>query len=253
MEILPDNLWKEISDLVPRKKSRVGRPEVDPRLVISGVLYILKSGAQWRLLPSEFGSPSTIHGKFRKWSRAGIFEKIMQRAKEMYEKNSDNTGYWLAIDTSHSKAPFANWSGRNPTDRGKRGIKRVVIVDHRGAPLVTDIAASNTHDSKLLKSAITRLCRKKLPKPKILAADSAFDARELRKICRAKNLFLTAATNLRRSKATHRYSPKNRWVIERTFGWFSWHRSLKTCWARTSESFFALYCFVAALQLFRMS
>jgi len=86
----------------------------------------------------------------------------------------------------------------------------VLIVDHRGAPLLTDVAPSNVHDSKLLRPTIKKLSKKRFRKPKVLAADSAFDAHELRHMCKLKNILLTAATNLRRSPKRSAYSPKGR-------------------------------------------
>ena len=86
MEMIPDSVWKEIENLIPRKKSKVGRPETDPRIVMNAVFYILKTGIQWRFLPKELGSPSTMHGKFRKWCREGVFDQIMQKAVDLYKK-----------------------------------------------------------------------------------------------------------------------------------------------------------------------
>jgi transposase len=47
------------------KKSKVGKPPKDAKLVLSGIFYIISSGAQWRLLPDYYGKTSTVHGKFR--------------------------------------------------------------------------------------------------------------------------------------------------------------------------------------------
>jgi len=218
MEKIPDSAWKEILNLIPQKKCKVGRPEMDPKKVING-----------------------------------IFEKIMKCAANIYADNEANRGYWLAVDTSHSKAPLANWSGKNPTDRGKRGVKKVIIVDHRGAPLAVTVAPSNVHDSKLLEPAIEALADKRHDQQKVLAADSAFDARKLRRCCRERGFLLIAATNMRRRKNVCRNRVKRRWLVERTFGWLSWYRGLKICWSKTAESFLAMLQFAASLQLFRMA
>jgi putative transposase len=58
---------------------------------LEGILYLLKTGCQWHLIPEEYGKPTTIHGKYMKWCRLGIIDKIMHFARERYRKrNSKN-------------------------------------------------------------------------------------------------------------------------------------------------------------------
>ena len=142
---------------------------------------------------------------------------------------------WYAIDSSSKKAPFALFSGKNPTDRSKRGIKQIFIVDRQGAPVEVGVAAAHVHDSKLLKPMLKHYTRTE--KPNILTGDAAFDVDELRKFCVKKNLALIAATNKRRSKNTGtKVKPPMRWVVERTIGWFSWYRGIKICWNKLAIS-----------------
>ncbi|MGB0029488.1 MAG: transposase, partial [Nitrososphaeraceae archaeon] len=60
---IPDELWDEIKVILPREKplKTVGRPIVPYRKVLDGVLYILRTGCQWKMLPNEYGSGSTWH------------------------------------------------------------------------------------------------------------------------------------------------------------------------------------------------
>ena len=250
MKIITDNMWNEIESLIPRKTSLVGRPEVDPRKALDGMMYVLITGIQWKYLPMEFGATSTIHGKFMKWSRKGIFEEIMQKAIALHSKNYTSNQNWFAVDTSHTKSPFANWSGKNPTDRGKRGVKKIMLVDWYGAPMALNVAPSNTHDSKLLTGLIDKFQKKKSKQLKVLAADSAFDVKKLFDYCKQKNIILFASTNVRRTKK-RKIWPSHRWVIERSFGWFVWYRSLKTCWTKTIEAFKSFLEIAASIQLFK--
>ena len=110
-----------------------------------------------------------------KWCRAGIFEKMIVRAREYYRRrNSKNI--WYAFDATSKKAPFAKFSGKNPTDRAKRGIKHAVLVDRKGAPLYVTVAPANIHDSKIFKPIISKF--RKVKKTRIVTADSAFDAKK---------------------------------------------------------------------------
>ena len=248
MNSLPDILLNTMLSLLPKENS-FGRPESDKRKALLGIFHILRTGSQWRLLPKEFGKPSTVHGKFMKWSRDGIFKHIFQCAKEFYSKqNKENI--WHAIDASHSKAPLANFSGKSPVDRGKRGIKRTILVDRKGATLAFEVSAGNVHDSRLFTDIVKQIKPKK--KPQILVADSAYDCKKFTIICAKKKIAFIPATNRRRNKNIRVISPPHRWIVERTFGWFSWYRSLKTCWSKTKIAYESLFSFAASIQLFKM-
>jgi putative transposase len=106
MKHISDSLWRELEKTIPQKNVSVGRPEFDARKTLDGIMYILITGSQWHMLPEVYGCPTTVHGKFIKWSRAGVFQKMMLKAREFYRKrNSKNN--WYAFDTASRKAPFA--------------------------------------------------------------------------------------------------------------------------------------------------
>jgi len=253
MDMIPDCVWKEIESVIPKKETLVGRPASDPRRALNGILFVVYTGIQWKYLPRIYGPPSTIHGRLMRWIKNGVFDEIMRIARRLYQEQKDFYGYWLVTDTSHTKAPFAKFSGRNPTDRGKRGVKKILFCDRVGAPLAVSAASSNIHDSKLLTNAVEKLDLEKSAHYRILAADSAFDAKELRSFCKQQGIILVAATNVRRRTNIEKIRPKGREVIERTFGWLAWYRGLKICWNKTIESFVAFLQLASSLQLFRMS
>ena len=91
-----------------------------------------------------------------RWCRRGLFDKLLKEIRSYYRGRRPKNS-WYAIDTSFHKASFSRCAGRNPTDRGRQGIKSVVMVDHEGAPLFVDIAAANVHDSQLLKPILSSL------------------------------------------------------------------------------------------------
>jgi hypothetical protein len=176
----------------------------------------LKTGAQWALLPEKFGCPSTVQRTFVRWIQRGFFQKLYDHSRKLYQQTIPGNN-WIAIDTSSKKAPFAKkWSGNNPTDRAKKGIKQVIIVDRTGASINVDLAAANTYDFKVLESIVNQIV---LPNYlTILAADSAFDDKKLRYFCKEKNVALIISKNPRNSKDKHTFSVPHRWVVERTFG-----------------------------------
>jgi len=250
MKHIPDKLWCEIKKLIPEKETAVGRPEFDRRKTLDGIIYILHSGTKWDYLPEKYGYSSTVHGKFMKWVRAGIFEKIMIKAREYYRRRN-STNNWYAFDSISRKAPFAQFGGKNPTDRAKRGIKHVVMVDRKGAPLFVEVSPANRSDAKLLE-LVTKQMRKS-KQTRIIAADSAFDIKRLRSVCKDKNIALIAVPNRRRRNDMHVFQVPNRWIVEQTFGILSWFRGLKICWAKTRESALSFLQIACSLRLFRMA
>jgi transposase len=248
-----NKIEKIASELLPffqkhlPKPSKVGRPSTNPHKVLSAILFMLKTGSQWSLLPNLFGKKSTIHGIYIKWSKAGIFKKVFDDTKTEYlQKQLINN--WFAVDASHRKAPFAKFSGKSPVDRAKRGIKHVVIVDRAGVPLAVDIAPAHVHDSKLLANVIAQLPPSK--NLRIIAADSAFDAKKLRSLCKSHNLILLACKNRRRNKNFKKSRVLHRWVVEQFFGISVWWRGLKICYSKFAHSALSSFQLLASIRIF---
>jgi transposase len=85
---ISDELWDNISDLLPNEKPKntVGRPTIPFRKILDGILYVLRTGCQWKiLLPKEFGSGSTCHRRFQQWIKLDIFKKIWIKFLEEYD------------------------------------------------------------------------------------------------------------------------------------------------------------------------
>ena len=81
---IPDDLWDEIKLLLPPEKSdkTIGRPVIPFRKVLDGIVYILRTGCQWKMLPKEYGSGSTSHRRFQEWTASKVFQKIMGKTIE---------------------------------------------------------------------------------------------------------------------------------------------------------------------------
>ncbi len=81
---IPDELWDKIKNIFPKEKPlrTVGRPIVPYRKVMDGILYVLRTGCQWKMLPKEYGSGSTCHRRFQKWNSAGYIQKGMDKTIE---------------------------------------------------------------------------------------------------------------------------------------------------------------------------
>jgi transposase len=92
-----DAQWQRIEPLLPRRKRKPkgGRPPLDDRRVMTAILYVLRTGCQWKAIPRSLGAGSTVHDRFQQWVEAGVFKKMWQAGLlELGEKkgSSPNSG-----------------------------------------------------------------------------------------------------------------------------------------------------------------
>jgi transposase len=105
-----------------RRRAGGGRKALEPRKVFEGIVYVLRTGCQWKALPKErFGSASSIHQYFLEWKREGIFIRLWRKGLAEYSELEGIAWAWQSIDGAMVKAPLALEAvGPNPTDRGKK-------------------------------------------------------------------------------------------------------------------------------------
>jgi len=126
-----DELWNKVEPLIPvpqRDKSRkyqrkpgAGRKPIPYRQVFAAIVYVLRTGCQWKALPKVYGSASAIHKHFQQWQAAGFFAKLWQVGLAEYDEMEGIAWEWQSIDGAMGKAPLATQCvGPNPTDRGKK-------------------------------------------------------------------------------------------------------------------------------------
>ena len=72
-----DEQWARIAPLVPPQHPPTGRPNKDHRTILAGMLWVVRTGAAWRDLPERFGPWQTVHSRYRRWRKAGIWQRIV--------------------------------------------------------------------------------------------------------------------------------------------------------------------------------
>jgi len=165
---LSDSLWARIEPLLPKVKSRYrgrgkkrkhvgGRPAADRRKMMSGILYVMRTGCQWNAVPkATYGSGKTVHSYFQYWTRVGVFRRMWKAGLTEYDEVKGIAWKWQAADGIMTKAPLGGQkTGPNPTDRGKSGTKRSLLVDEHGVPLGLVVSGANTPDAQLLEATLT--------------------------------------------------------------------------------------------------
>lgn len=77
---LTDHQWNYLLEYLPAEELTrgPGRPWADARTTLNGVLWILRTGAQWADLPRRYGAPATVHRRFQKWREHGLFRRVLE-------------------------------------------------------------------------------------------------------------------------------------------------------------------------------
>ena len=142
-------------------------------------------------------------------------------------------------------------TGPNPTDRGKSGSKRHILVDRSGVPLVVRHSAANVHDSRMLETMLDAVSPLRRPRgrpgrprkrPEKLHADKGYDFDHCREALRQRGI---APRIARRGLDSSERLGRHRWVAERTLAWLNRYRRLKVCYERLADmhqAFLSLGC-----------
>ena len=128
---ISDEFWAAVEPLLPVRKRPDGRPyqrkpgggrkPMPSRQIFAAIVYVLRTGCQWKALPKEFGSASAIHKHFQDWHQAGFFVELWRAGLAEYDAMEGIAWDWQSIDGAMGKAPLAQeCAGPNPTDRGKK-------------------------------------------------------------------------------------------------------------------------------------
>src|SRR5271155_5191536 len=112
---LSNEAWVAIDPHLPRGKP--GKPRVDDRRIISGILHVLKTGCRWRDVPPEYGPSTTIYNRFNRWSRRGLWQRLFEA---LVRSDGDDT---QMIDSTTAKAHRSAGGGKGGPWR-RRSVAR---------------------------------------------------------------------------------------------------------------------------------
>ena len=108
-ELVTDELWEVIEPLLPEEppKPNGGRPRIDDRAVLTGILFVLKSGIPWEMLPLEMGCGSgmTCRRRLKEWHEAGVWEELHRTLLDRLGKANEIDWERASLDSASVPAP----------------------------------------------------------------------------------------------------------------------------------------------------
>lgn len=198
--LLSEQLWQHIEPLLPKHKKRrnaqyAGRKPVDARKVMTGIIFVLKTGVPWKSLPatSDFPSGHTCRRRLLEWDRKGVWRRLWQSI--LSELQAEGKLDWErgVLDSSSVRAGHGGEkTGKSPVDRSKLGSKHHLLVEGRGIPLSVSLTGANRHDItqllNLVESIPSLKGRRGRPrrKPKRLQGDRGYDSEPHRQALKKK-------------------------------------------------------------------
>ncbi len=108
-ELSPEH-WDRIKDLLPGKPGEPGRSASDNRTFVNGVLWVLRSGAHWHDLPERYGEWKTVHKRFTRWARAGVWERVV--AHLIRDPGNDYVSLDSSLVRAHQQAATGKGGGQ---------------------------------------------------------------------------------------------------------------------------------------------
>src|SRR5215469_5389887 len=258
--LVSDELWEILLPLLPSRKPRrfryPGRKPVGDRQALTGILFVLKTGIPWEDLPIEMGCGCgmTCWRRLQAWQQAGVWAKLHQVLLTRLDNAHLINWSRAAVDSTFARAfEGVQGSGKNPTDRGRPGVKQHVLVDANGVPLAGDITPANIPEIKELLPLVDScgpLDEIEEPQrvPDKMYGDPAYDSEPHRQELRERGI----APELAKRNTEHGSGlGVYRWVVERTISWLHGFRKMRLVTEKTEEMKFAFFNLAQALICFR--
>lgn len=196
--------------------------------IFNALLYVIKTGCQWRMLPNDFPKWELVYYYFRKWMNDERFDNILDslRTKARLQLNQNAKPSLGIIDSQTVR--WGNNRALNGYDGNKKikGIKRHVVVDKNGFLIAVMVTVACFHDSTCVMQLL-RVLKDSYHNIKTIIADGGYRGEVIKSVLNKYKILLKIVLRPKEKDKANDFQPiHKRWIIERTFAWFENKRRL---------------------------
>lgn len=254
---LTDAEWNLIRPLLPAR-AKTGRPPADRRRIINGIRYLLRAGCAWRLLPHEFGPWSTVYDVYRRWVKQGLWTRLHDTLRERVRVAVKRKPGPTAAVMDSQTVKTGDQAGLRGYDAGKKikGRKRHILVDVMGLLLGVYVGSADEQDRDGARTLLQG-CVFWYGKLAKIWADRGYVGTLVGWVKALRpwgKLHLDIVKRNDEEPGRGFQVQAHRWVVERTFGWFTKQRRLVRDYeVKTHHSEAMLYICMTSLMLRRLA